>query len=56
MSQEELAEKLNLSPRQVQRIENGSSNPSLKTLILIIKVLQISDKDIVKLMKEGFKK
>lgn len=52
ITQEELAEKLNLSPRQVQRIENGTSRPSLKTLKLIIEILEISDEDIIKLIKE----
>lgn len=52
ITQEELAELLNITPRQVQRIENGQSRPSLKTLKLIIKILEISDEDIVKLIKE----
>ena len=52
ITQEELAELLNITPRQVQRIENGQSRPSLKTLKLIIKILEISDDDIVKLIKE----
>ena len=52
ITQEELAEKLNISPTQDQRIENGTSRPSLKTLKLIIEILEISDKDIVKLIKE----
>ena len=51
ITQEELAEKLNISPRQVQRIENGTSRPSLKTLKLIIEIL-VSDEDIIKLIKE----
>lgn len=52
ITQEELAELLNITPRQVQRIESGQSRPSLKTLKLIIKILEISDEDIVKLIKE----
>ena len=52
ITQEELAELLNITPRQVQRIENGQSRPSLKTLKLIIKILEISDEDVVKLIKE----
>ena len=52
ITQEELAELLNITPRQVQRIENGQSRPSLKTLKLIIKILEISDEDIAKLIKE----
>lgn len=52
ITQEELAELLNITPRQVQRIESGQSRPSLKTLKLIIKILEISDEDVVKLIKE----
>ena len=52
MTQEELAEKVDLSPRQIQRIENGTSRPSLKTLKLIIEILEITDEDIVKLIEE----
>lgn len=52
ITQEELAEKLNISPRQVQRIESKQSRPSIKTLKEIIKILNISDDDIVKLIKE----
>lgn len=52
ITQEELAELLNITPRQVQRIESGQSKPSLKTLKLIIKILEISDEDIVKLIRE----
>ena len=52
MTQEELAEKVDLTPRQIQRIENGTSRPSLKTLKLIIEILEITDEDIVKLIEE----
>lgn len=52
ITQEKLAELLDISPRQLQRIENGSSETSLKTLKKIIKVLDISDEDIVKFLKK----
>lgn len=52
ITQEELAELLNITPRQVQRIESGESRPSLKTLKLLIKILEISDEDVVKIIKE----
>ena len=52
ITQEELAEKLNISSRQVQRIEAKQSRPSIKTLKEIIKILNISADDIVKLIKE----
>ena len=52
ITQEELAELLNITPRQVQRIESGESRPSLKTLKLLIEILEISDEDVVKIIKE----
>ena len=51
LTQEELAEKLDITPRQVQRIENNQSKPSIKTLQLLIKILKIKDEDIVKIIK-----
>lgn len=52
LTQEQLAELLEITPRQIQRIENGQSEPSLNTLKKLIKVLDISDKDIVTIMKK----
>lgn len=52
ITQEKLAELLDISPRQLQRIENGSSETSLKTLKKLIKVLDISDEVIVKFLKK----
>ena len=52
ITQEELAELLNITPRQVQRIESGESRPSLKTFKLLIEILEISDEDVVKIIKE----
>ena len=52
ITQEELAELLNITPRQVQRIESGASRPSLKTLKLLIEILEISDEDVIKIIKE----
>ena len=46
LTQEELAEKLNISWRQVQRIETGKSLPSLHTLKKLVSILNISDKDL----------
>ena len=37
LTQEELAEKLNISWRQVQRIETGKCTPSLKTFKNLLK-------------------
>ena len=52
ITQEELAELLNITPRQVQRIESGESRPSLRTLKLLIEILEISCEDVVKIIKE----
>lgn len=52
ITQEELSELLNITPRQVQRIESGESRPSLRTLKLLIEILEISDEDVVKIIKE----
>ena len=52
LTQEELAELLEISPRQLQRIENKESNPSIKTFRKLIKVLKITDADILKIVKE----
>ncbi len=54
-SQEQLAELMDLSPRQIQRIENGYSDTSLKTLRLFVKILNISDKDIVIMIRNDDK-
>ena len=50
-SQEELAEKLDISWRHLQRLEHNESNTTVKTLKKIIKVLNISDKDILDYLK-----
>lgn len=52
LTQEELAEKLNISWRQVQRIENNMCTPSLKTFKKLIKILNISDKDVLDYLKQ----
>lgn len=52
ITQEQLAEIIGISPRQIQRIENNQSQPSLETLKKLIKILAISDKDIIKIMKK----
>lgn len=51
-TQEELAEILNISPRQLQRIENGESIPKIETLQKMALTLKIDDKDIDKYVKE----
>lgn len=51
-SQEELAEKINLSVRQIQRIEENEDKTKIVTLKKLIKILQIPDADIVEFMKK----
>lgn len=48
LSQEQLAEKINISWRHLQRLEHDESKTTVKTLKKLIKVLKISDKDILK--------
>ena len=52
LTQEKLAELLDISPRQLQRIESGQTETSLKTLKKLIKILDISDEDIVNYIKK----
>ena len=50
---EQVAEACNISWRNLFRIENGSyKNAKFKTIIKLINVLEISDKDILKLIKD----
>lgn len=53
LTQEQLAEILDISPRQLQRIESGKKETSLKTLRKLIKVLNIEDEDIIKYIKNN---
>lgn len=52
LTQEKLAELLDISPRQLQRIESSQTETSLKTLKKLIKILDISDEDIVNYIKK----
>ena len=51
LTQEQLAEKVEITWRQMQRIEKGNSLPSLLTLKKLILVLEISDKDVADYIK-----
>ena len=51
-TQEELAEKIDISWRQLQRIEKNEQDTSVKTLRKIIQALEISDKDIINYLKK----
>ena len=52
-SQEELAEKVDISWRHLQRLEHNESKTTVKTLKKLIKVLKISDTDIIKYLKSN---
>lgn len=51
MTQEQLAEILNISPRQLQRIEKNENQTKISTLKKIIKILNIPDKEIINFFK-----
>ena len=50
-SQEELAEKIDISWRHLQRLEHNESKTTVKTLKKLFKVLKVSDEDILKYLK-----
>lgn len=50
-TQEKFAEKIDISWRQLQRIEQNEENTTVKTLKKIIKELAIPDKDVIKYLK-----
>ena len=52
MTQETLAEKIGITPRQLQRIEKNEQDTSVKTLKKLINALKIPDKDIIKYIKK----
>ena len=47
LTQEKLAELLEITPRQLQRIEKNEEKTRIITLKKIIKILQIPDKEII---------
>lgn len=51
LTQEQLAEKLDISTRHLQRIEANICSTKLEMLMKIIEVLKIEDKDILKMLK-----
>lgn len=50
--QEEFAEILDISWRQLQRIEKNEEQTKITTLKKIIKILKIPDKEIIEFMKK----
>ncbi|MBQ7031056.1 MAG: helix-turn-helix transcriptional regulator [Bacilli bacterium] len=51
LTQEELADKIEITWRQMQRIEKEKSLPSLQTLKKLIIILDISDEDVAQYIK-----
>lgn len=51
-TQEQLAEIINISPRQLQRIEKNEDKTKIETIKKIIKVLNIPDEEILKYIKK----
>ena len=52
LTQEQLAEKLDISTRHLQRIEANICSTKIEMLIKIIQILKIEDKDILKMLKD----
>ncbi len=55
LTQEQLAEILNLSTRQLQRIEKNETHTTLETLIKIKTVLNIPDEEMIKILNKAKK-
>ena len=51
-TQEQLAELIDISWRQLQRIEKNENNTKIPTLKKIIRILNIPDEDILKFFKK----
>lgn len=51
-TQMELAELINKDVRTIQRIENEETIPTLENFKLLVKILKISDKDILNYIKK----
>ena len=52
LSQEELAEEINISWRQLQRIEQNEEKTRISTFKKIVKVLNIPDNEIIEFFKK----
>lgn len=52
LSQEELAEKIGISWRQLQRIEHSEENTRISTFKKIVKTLDIPDEEILNFIKK----
>ena len=51
LSQEELAEKVGISWRQLQRLEHNEENTRISTFKKIVKILNVPDDEIIKFIK-----
>lgn len=54
MTQAQVAEKANISLRQLVRIENKECYPSLETKILLFKALNIENEKIIEYIKDNY--
>ena len=52
LSQEELAEEIGISNRHLQRLEHNEENTRVSTFKKIVKVLDVSDDEILKFIKK----
>ena len=52
LTQEELAEKVGISWRQLQRLEHNEENTRVSTFKKIVKALNISDEEILSFIKK----
>ncbi len=52
LSQEELAEEIGISWRQLQRLEHNEENTRLSTFKKIVKTLNVPDEEIIKFIKK----
>ena len=52
LSQEELAEEIGISWRQLQRLEHNEENTRISTFKKIVKALNISDEEIIEFIKK----
>jgi transcriptional regulator with XRE-family HTH domain len=54
MTQQQVAEKANISLRQLVRIEKKECYPNLETKILLFKALNVSKSDIIKYIEKNY--
>lgn len=52
LTQEQLAEKLDISSRHLQRLENSEEKTTVKTLKKIVSVLEIPNDEIIKYIRK----